>query len=230
MKGKYSCIVAEEELWLLPDRAIYWPTQKTLLIADAHLGKSSHFRKAGLAVPATVAHADIDRIKKLVHITGSERVIFLGDLFHSDVNTEWLLFEELISYCSTCEFVLIKGNHDILPETIYSGSSLKIVDQELSIYPFLLTHHPPAPANTRTTYYTLCGHIHPGVSLVGKGGLQQNMACFYFGLHYGILPAFGKFTGFHKLKPKSADAVFGLIPGKVVALQIPEQGVLTSLM
>ena len=37
-----------ERLWLLPDRAAYWPRTETLLVADAHLGKAAAFRREGV--------------------------------------------------------------------------------------------------------------------------------------------------------------------------------------
>ena len=50
--GALEINVASERLWLLPDRAAYWPRTKTLLIADAHLGKAAAFRRAGIPVPS----------------------------------------------------------------------------------------------------------------------------------------------------------------------------------
>jgi hypothetical protein len=47
-------VLAGETLRLLPDKALYWPRQQTLFIADAHFGKVAAFR-AGIrrrAAPA----------------------------------------------------------------------------------------------------------------------------------------------------------------------------------
>ena len=212
--------IKNQAIQLLPQRCIYWPAERTLLLSDVHLGKSSHFRKAGLPVPGTIAFADLGRIGNLIKELCVARVIFLGDLFHSDINREWLLLENFMEDYSSCEFILIKGNHDILPEAVYRQSRLKIVEEEMVIFPFLLTHHPPETRPVNNDLYTLCGHIHPAVLLKGKGNQQQKLACFYFGLHYGILPAFGKFTGFHKIKVSATDSVFGVLPEKVVCLQL----------
>ena len=39
-----------QDLVLLPQKAIYWKQEKTLIAADVHMGKVGHFRKAGIAV------------------------------------------------------------------------------------------------------------------------------------------------------------------------------------
>jgi len=40
-----------EELWLLADKAVYWPARQCLMIADAHFGKASAYRSLGQPVP-----------------------------------------------------------------------------------------------------------------------------------------------------------------------------------
>ena len=42
--------LASERLELLGERAVWWPARRTMLLADAHLGKAGHFRKAGIPV------------------------------------------------------------------------------------------------------------------------------------------------------------------------------------
>src|SRR6185436_15640126 len=47
-----TCVVAGEELLLLPERAAYWPAKRALFVADYHLGKAASFRSAGIPLPA----------------------------------------------------------------------------------------------------------------------------------------------------------------------------------
>ncbi|MCF5637432.1 DEAD/DEAH box helicase, partial [Pseudomonas syringae] len=51
MKPYLSITLAGEELWLLADKAIYYPARRALLIADAHFGKAAAYRKLGQPVP-----------------------------------------------------------------------------------------------------------------------------------------------------------------------------------
>src|ERR1051325_4641300 len=75
-----------EDLILLPQRAIYWQQQKILIAADVHLGKVGHFRKAGIAVPRDMEQDDLAILSDLIDEYRPEKIIFLGDLFHSDMN------------------------------------------------------------------------------------------------------------------------------------------------
>ena len=207
-----------QHLFLLPEKAIFWKEEKTLLLSDLHLGKAGHFRKAGIPIPAKVHLHDLERLGGLIHKFAPKKVIFLGDLFHSELNNEWWEFLLWLEQFSEIRFILIKGNHDILAQEVYKANNLEVAEKELAISPFLLTHEPLTEENTKEGLYTISGHIHPAVSLHGAGLQQISLACFYFGLHYALLPAFGKFTGFCKIKPKLGEAVFGITENNVLRL------------
>jgi len=53
-----------QDLLLLPQKAIYWQQQKALIVADVHFGKVGHFRKAGIAVPPPPATASTSRCRR----------------------------------------------------------------------------------------------------------------------------------------------------------------------
>src|ERR1700760_1529379 len=74
---------AGQRLLLLADHALYWPDQRTLILADVHLGKDASFRAAGLPVPAGHSAKDLSRIERLVKATDATRLIVLGDLIHN---------------------------------------------------------------------------------------------------------------------------------------------------
>ena len=46
--------IKQQRIKLLPEGAAYWVNTKSLLIADAHLGKIAHFRKNGCRPPKSV--------------------------------------------------------------------------------------------------------------------------------------------------------------------------------
>lgn len=207
-----------QHLSLLPARAIFWHEEKSLLLSDLHLGKAAHFRKAGIPVPAKVHRHDLQRLDRLIQATNPEKVIFLGDLFHSELNNEWNDFTAWLEKYPQLAFILIKGNHDILPGQAYADSRLRLIDKKLAVPPFLLTHEPLTDKKDESGLYTLCGHLHPAVGLKGNGLQGITLPCFYFGLHYALLPAFGKFTGFHKIKPRKEDTVFAITETRVLRL------------
>ena len=206
--------IQEEELSLLPEKAIYWEAKKLLLIADLHLGKSMHFRKNGIAVPAKAENKNWEVLHQLFEHIQPERVNFLGDLFHSTYNQEWEVFTELITSYPNIRFELTLGNHDILDPTLYEHSKLKVFDKLIED-PFIFTHE---PLETKSDFYNLAGHIHPGVQLKGKGKQKHRLPCFYFGKTEGILPAFGSFTGLATIKVKKSDQVFVVAGKEVISL------------
>ena len=205
----------QQTLLLLPQKAIYWKDQKALIIADAHLGKTGHFRKAGIAVPNELAKKDLEVLSALLDEHQPEKIIFLGDLFHSDKNSDWHWFALWREKYAKIKMVLIKGNHDIIKEENFIELNID-VQEELLIKPFRLAHH-PLKKQEAVEAYTLCGHLHPGVYLRGKGHDAVTLACFAFGANQGILPSFGKFTGRIALQHQETDRVFGILNDKVVA-------------
>ena len=77
------CVVAGEEFVLLPERAVWWPAARTLLVADFHLGKAASFRRAGIPLPAGTTTENVDRLERAVAATGAGELVFLGDFLHS---------------------------------------------------------------------------------------------------------------------------------------------------
>lgn len=202
---------------LLPEKAIFWKKYKVLFLADLHLGKVSHFRKAGIAVPNQAKRATIDRLEDLMLRYLPDQVIILGDLFHSEYNQGWLLFNDLIERYKEIQFVLVQGNHDILEMDFYENSRMELITGWLEKGPFVFSHEP-----LDTVYkdlYNLCGHLHPGVRMVGRGLQSLKLPCFYFGDHTGILPAFGVFTGTAIIRPQEGESVYVVAKEKVVQVQ-----------
>lgn len=78
----YPLTVEGEELWLLPDKAVYWPARRCLLIADAHFGKASAYRSLGQPVPQGTTTANLERLDRLVSALPCAQLIFLGDFLH----------------------------------------------------------------------------------------------------------------------------------------------------
>ncbi|MEZ4467584.1 MAG: hypothetical protein R3F43_24855 [bacterium] len=48
--GSVALEVAGEVLWLLPERALYWPAAGVLAVADLHWGKAETFQQHGVPV------------------------------------------------------------------------------------------------------------------------------------------------------------------------------------
>lgn len=194
--------LGEQSVWLLPEKALYVPQSQSLAIADLHLGKSTHFRKAGIMMPAGMGHEnDYHRLNKLADLLRPKRILFLGDLFHSELNSDWDLFRAFMQERSEIEMVLIQGNHDILQKGLYLEAGLALMPM-LEEHTFLYTHEPMAKVPEGTT--NIAGHIHPGC--VVKGGGRQNikLPCFHYENPLLLLPSFGNLTGCYVLPRNGA--------------------------
>lgn len=209
----------EQDLLLLHQKAIYWRQEKALIAADVHLGKVGHFRKAGIAVPRDMEQSELSALSDLIYHYKPEKLIFLGDFFHSDINSDWDWMVLWRSQFPKLEIILVKGNHDIIDQDHYTRLNILIVN-ELRCGPFLMLHHPlvgdelqDAPA------YVLCGHIHPGISLAGRARQHITLPCFAFGRKQAILPSFGTFTGRVAIRSNKTDRIFAIANDKVLAIE-----------
>ncbi|OAV44193.1 ligase-associated DNA damage response endonuclease PdeM [Lewinella sp. 4G2] len=203
-------------LLLHPQKAIYWPAEKALLLSDLHLGKGAHFRKAGIPVPPAVADVNFRRLDMLIEDCRPERVLFLGDLFHSDHNHVWGMFCDYLCEHDGISFELVPGNHDILPESAYAESCMKMLPEIYVLGNLCLSHHPLEEEQIPADTYNIYGHIHPCVRLIDVAGNGMKLPAFFFGPTAGILPAFGEFTGCAEVKARAGDRVFVLAEGSVI--------------
>ena len=114
------------ELTLLPEKAVWIDSISTLLLADIHLGKASHFRKSGIPIPEQVHDLDYKRLKELIQRYSPKDVYFLGDLFHSFWNEQWEDLSSFLPQFPESTFHLVLGNHDILPTEKYQDTNLQV--------------------------------------------------------------------------------------------------------
>lgn len=199
---------------LLPQRAVWWPLQKALIVSDVHAGKSMHFRKSGIAVPKGVMDEDVNRLTQLLNSYQPARLIITGDLFHSEYNSEMDLFFSLLRAYPDVQITLVMGNHDFYQKVNISSTEIEQVTT-LRIADIGFTHYPEALSGAR---YTFCGHLHPGYTVKGIGRQQITLPCYWATPHYMVLPAYSKFTGLHKVSPDENDNVFAIAGDEVIKL------------
>ncbi|AEL28551.1 ligase-associated DNA damage response endonuclease PdeM [Cyclobacterium marinum] len=216
--GKYIWQHELVTLHLMKEKAIWLEQENALLLADTHFGKAAHFRKAGIPVPESIHLDDFHRISNLLDKTGASTVIFLGDLFHSESNESWFTLLEFIELFPQLNFHLVMGNHDILPETLYQGSTLKIHKGNLLLGNLILSHEPQKGLQKGSL--NICGHIHPGI-VIRKSSIQKfRLPAFYYKNNTLIMPAFGQFTGLYSMDLKTAECVMVATPEKVIPIKL----------
>ena len=207
-----------QEFILHPFKGMLWKETETLFVADLHLGKTTHFRKAGIPVPKEVQQSNFDKFTSLLLDLNPKRVLILGDLFHSECNTAWEDFTFITKQFSDITFELVVGNHDIMDETQYAYAKMVIHPEPYVQEPFVLTHHPMEADDISEDLFNLCGHIHPAVYLRGVAKQGMKLPCFHFTEKQGVLPAFGEFTGTAIMKTKRKDQVFVVSNDKVIEM------------
>ncbi|SEN58696.1 putative phosphoesterase [bacterium A37T11] len=204
-----------EILELLPEKALWLPEYRMLVLADLHIGKITHFRKAGIYMPPINSQPDLLLLQQLVDRYKPESLTFLGDLFHSQANSEWLHLKEFLAFNQSLNVMLIRGNHDILPDHYFSQSHIDVLD-ELQVGNLLLTHQPIS--NPGQSLLNIAGHIHPGYLLQVPGRQYYKLSCFYWQEQTFLLPAFGRYTGLYLLKKDTNSKIYVIAGEKVLAV------------
>ncbi|MBX7182966.1 MAG: ligase-associated DNA damage response endonuclease PdeM [Bacteroidia bacterium] len=191
---------------VFPQKALFWTEKKFLLVADVHLGKISHFRKAGIPIPAQGINRNFQILDELIQESSPIKLFFLGDLFHSDYNSEWELFCQWRNSHANLEMAIVLGNHDVLPASLYQQANLETYPEEYLDQSICLRHSPLTVAHPQQAY-VISGHLHPCFNLYGKGRQHLRLPCFYFGKNQTILPSFGHFTGGFAIEPESNETI-----------------------
>jgi DNA ligase-associated metallophosphoesterase len=209
-----SIFLDHKRCLLLPEKSLYFPDEKTLVIADLHIGKLGYFRKKGVPLPLSGLLTTLEKLGQLLTSTGPDKVIFLGDLFHTGDEILWQEFLQTLEISAdNPHYMLIRGNHDKFGESFYRNAGID-VEPEWTWDNLLFTHEPLEWV--KEDCINIAGHIHPMITITGKGKQSLRLPCF---LHSGstfLLPAFGHFTGGKKMTPEEGDIVYAVADSKVI--------------
>jgi DNA ligase-associated metallophosphoesterase len=207
MSAAYPVRLAGEELWLLPEKALYWPAQQALLIADVHFGKAAAYRRLGQPVPQGTTTANIEVLDRLLARLPCRQLIFLGDFLHGPGSHAAGTLNALAEWRARhadLPMTLIRGNHDKRAGDPPAALNIRVVPEPLLLGPFALQHEP----DTHPERHVLAGHVHPVYRLNGKGRQRLRLACFRLGERLSLLPAFGAFTGGYQVEKDAQCRIF----------------------
>ena len=177
---------AGEEFALVQSRALYWPREQALLVADLHLEKASFYARFGQMLPPYDSRETLERVALALRETGARRVFTLGDNFHDGDGANRLephAAGMLAALTRATDWVWVTGNHD-------DGSTLGTAVAELAVSGLLLRHE----ALAGETRPELSGHFHPKLR-VSVRGRQIVRPCAVASETKLILPAYGALTG-----------------------------------
>ncbi|MDR0810647.1 MAG: ligase-associated DNA damage response endonuclease PdeM [Gemmobacter sp.] len=176
---------ADVPLVALPSGALYWPTERLLVVSDLHFGKSARLaRRGGALLPPYETPATLERLEVDVGATGAVRVLCLGDSFDDSAAGEEMdeaSRQKLLRLMAGRDWIWAEGNHD--PEPGNSGGS-HVAEFRLGPLTFRHIARPGAVAE-------VSGHYHPKARLAG-----QSVPCFLLSdPERLILPAYGTYAG-----------------------------------
>lgn len=190
----------------MPQRAAYWQTQQTLIVADVHFGKSATFRAQGVPVPRGTTTQNLNALNALIDKYGARHVLFLGDFLHARSSHADATMAALRNWRSThplLRLTLVRGNHDAKAGDPPAGLNIDVVDEPYEWHGFSFCHHP----HNHARGYVLAGHLHP-VYRLKMAGDSLRLPCFVFGETSGMLPSFGAFTGGLAITSQQHERIF----------------------
>jgi uncharacterized protein len=186
--------------------AVWWPEQRTLVVADMHLEKGSAFAARGQLLPPYDSAATLAKLTRLVARHCPRRLIALGDSFHdvgAGARMDGPAFEALTVLAASLDMVWITGNHD--PEIPGGLPGARLA--ELVLGPLLFRHEPLTGAQAGE----IAGHLHPAAKVASERGRVRRPAFVTDGSRM-ILPAFGAYAGGLNCREPAIMRLFGERP------------------
>lgn len=187
-----------ETLHLLPPGAAWWGREKTLLVADLHLGMSESPRADETGASRDKHEQDLTDLAELAAAQGAKRLVVLGDLFHEAAAVTGEALGLLRSWQAELGIpvALALGEHDRAVRALADELPFERVADVIAAGPFALAHLPAEASGAPEAggRARVCGHLHPVVRLEG-GRDRLRLRCFVLERNQLILPAFGRMTG-----------------------------------
>ncbi|QGZ39117.1 putative phosphoesterase [Pseudoduganella flava] len=209
--------LAGERVLLLPQKALYWPRERTLIVADIHFGKAASFRALGVPVPRGTTSENLAALDGLLAAHDVARIVFLGDFLHAKAAHASATVQTMLAWRRrrpALRLTLVRGNHDERAGDPSALLDIDVVDEPHAAGPFAFCHHPDLAADG----YVLAGHVHPVYRLAGRHE-SLRLPCFVVGARRAILPSFGSFTGGHPVMPAPDERLYLAVEDSVFAVQ-----------
>ncbi|WP_193213173.1 ligase-associated DNA damage response endonuclease PdeM [Luteolibacter marinus] len=204
----------EQTIELLPEKAVLL-ADRTLVVADLHLGKAIAFQAKGLAIPEGDSDSDLASLATLCQQQNASRLIIDGDLFHSPAGLTTAIEQSLESFMEKLGIPvqLVIGNHDRkiarLPAKLEPVPSIEAAG-------FHIVHDPGEARDDRPT---IAAHWHPVARIADGKRTSLRLPCFLIRGEMLVLPSFGSFTGGAIVEPRKDDRIF-VAPGDQV-IEVP---------
>ena len=208
---------AGEEFALVQDRALYWPRERALLVADLHLEKASFYARHGQMLPPYDSRETLERVAAAIRETDARLVFTLGDNFRDSAGPARLephAAGMLDALTRATDWVWITGNHDAAMEAIAGGT----LAEELAVAGLILRHQ----AKAGETQPEISGHYHPRLQITVRERAIRRPCAVVSSAGRMILPAFGALTG--GMNAADPAIVKALQPAAAIDAVLPSKG------
>lgn len=207
--------------------ALWWPDERTLIVADVHFEKGAALAAQGHRLPAYDTATNLRLLEGLITHYQPKRLIALGDSFHDRTSGNRMddsARASLNALADKTQLVWILGNHDpALPEWLRGDQTA-----ELALDPLVFRHEPQeAPALGE-----IAGHLHPCARIrSNRNSRTFRRRAFVEDGTRMILPAFGAFTGGLNACDPAFAPIFknkfsAWMIGRDVIVRVPSHGLL----
>jgi len=153
-----------------PALALKLAGERTLVVADLHLGIESELASKGIALPSQIPTSK-ERLLKLIEQKKPSRLIFLGDVKHNVPTTTWQEWRELPAFfeelAGLVHVEIIRGNHDsgidgMVPRGVEIHTARGLVLGKRKRVGLTHGHTWPSP-ELLNTQLIVTAHNHPAV-------------------------------------------------------------------
>jgi DNA ligase-associated metallophosphoesterase len=169
-----------------------------------------------MPIPEGSAQHDLQRLTGIVQTCGAQRLLITGDLFHARSGCTQQVLDEFSAFCEQVRqshdtrIVLVLGNHEQSLGKKFRPHEIGInrCEEEIIEPPFRFIHDHQSHFDAQPDSFTIAGHVHPTVTIKGTSGDRLTCRCFVTTGTTLTLPAFGSFTGGHKIRPSDGTRVW----------------------
>jgi putative SbcD/Mre11-related phosphoesterase len=176
--------------------ALWLPGERTLLVADVHLGYAWAQRRRGQLGPLTEGGVR-EKLMGVVSAVEPRRLVIIGDLVHASrpgAQEREVVEATLRTLATDREVLLVRGNHDHAFGRDFSHAPVRLI-------PFWGGESVTAVHGDRPREFPLpmghtlvVGHWHPSVSIADSAGATLRLPVFLRWPEAVVLPAFSPFA------------------------------------
>ncbi len=225
-------IEISEGLFLTSDYCAWYKKERTVIVADFHLGYGTVLKEDGMSIPTFQMENILDRLANIKNRYEPDSFIVLGDFKHNFGRSKSQEFNEILDIVDylmeDCSLIMIKGNHDNYLQNYANIKGVPFYEKNMLLEDMSLTH---GHLKIRWEGLQIMGHEHPAIEIKDEVGSKLRLPCFLYHpkREIVVLPAFDPLSeGRNVIESDSffSKNLEGIKPDNFQIYAISEQGIL----